>query len=587
MCVRVLLVGSQAPELRPSRMHKQPMWLNATLYIGSLSSYTGSKGLSFFVFILCLPFLFVACGNGLDSGTSTTSPPATSATLTITRTGMDKGTAPSTSSAGITCGTEGSCGFDAPTETSISLIDTPDTNNSFSSWGGACTGTTPGCIFTLTTTSTVTATDNLSPTPVTQYPLMVGPTSRYLVDQNGKPFLLVGDAAWSMIAALSDSDADFYLEDRRQRGFTAVLVNLIEHAFTANPPQDFYRLSPFTGQTFTTPNETYFAHVDHILKSAAAKGIVVLLDPLYLGFSCGSQGWCAEVKLATTSQMTTWGQYLGNRYANYDNIVWVIGGDTDPTPVKLQVQAMVDGIRSRDARHLFTAHNARGVMAITPWIGAGWLNVNNTYTGSIDYQQALTAYAISPAIPFFLIESKYENEGPNAQMLRAQSYWTVLGGGFGHVFGNCPIWGFGFTTKFCASTDWKAQLNSVGSVNMQHFQALFNSRHWHTLVSDTRHAVLTGGYGSFGGSDYATAAYAADGSSIFAYLPSARTVTVDSSSLAGSAIHAWWYNPGNGVATQIGTNLAAGTQTFLPPTSGDWVLVLDSANFSFPPPGSN
>ncbi len=546
-----------------------------------------TKGLSIFVCILCLSFLLVACGSGSDGGTSTTSPPATSATLTILRAGTGKGTVTSTSPTGIACGAGGSCSHDAPIGTSVSLIAAPDTNNTFSRWGGACTGTTPSCTFTLTTHSTVTATFSLSTATGSLYPLRVGPSSRYLVDQNGKPFLLVGDSAWSLIAALSDSDADLYLENRRQQGFNAVLASLIEHAFAANPPQDFYGLSPFTGQTFTTPNETYFTHVDHILKSAAAKGIVVLLDPLYLGSSCGSQGWCAEVKLATTSQMTTWGQYLGNRYTNYDNIVWVIGGDTDPTPVKSQVQAMVDGIRSRDTRHLFTAHNARGVMAITPWVGTGWLNVNNTYTSGIDYLQALTAYTISPALPFFLIESKYENEGPNAQVLRAQSYWTVLSGGFGHVFGNCPIWGFGFATGFCASTDWKAQLNSVGSVNMQHFHVLFNSRHWHTLIPDTLHTVLTGGYGSSGGADYATAAYAADGSSILAYLPSSRTVTVDGSLLAGSTMNAWWYNPSNGVATQIGANLAAGTQTYSPPASGDWVLVLDSVNFSFPPPGSN
>ena len=31
-------------------------------------------------------------------------------------------------------------------------------------------------------------------------------------------------------------------------------------------------------------------------------------------------------------------------------------------------------------------HNARGVMAVTPWSGADWLNINSTYTEGIDYQ---------------------------------------------------------------------------------------------------------------------------------------------------------------------------------------------------------
>ena len=220
--------------------------------------------------------------------------------------------------------------------------------------------------------------------------------------------------------------------------------------------------------------------------------------------------------------MRAWGEYVGNRYLNYDNIVWVIGGDTDPTPVKSKLQAMVDGILSKDTRHPFTVHNARGVMAVTPWSDAAWLNINSTYTEGIDYQQASDAHKISPPKPFFLIESQYENvNAQNAQALRAQSYWTVLSGGFGHFFGNCPLWGFGFTAADCLPLrDWRAQLDSPGALGMQHFQALFNSRHWQTLVPDTSETVVIAGNGTFGSTDYVSAACTADGSSIIAYLPS-------------------------------------------------------------------
>ena len=250
------------------------------------------------------------------------------------------------------------------------------------------------------------------------------------------------------------------------------------------------------------------------------------------------------------------------------------------------VQAMVNGILSVDTRHPFTAHNARGVMAVTPWPGATWLNVNNTYTDYLDYQQANTAYAIAPPKPFFNIESTYEDGSVDAQTLRALSYWTVLSGGFGSLFGNCPLWGFGFTSGFCSSTNWQSQLSSAGSVNMQRFQALFKSRQWHTLVPDTQHTVLTAGYGTSGQSDYATAAYASDGSSIIVYLPSSRTVTMSGSQLTGPSMIAWWYNPSTGAATKMGTFATTGTQAFTPPSSGDWVLVLDSASATLPPPGS-
>lgn len=446
----------------------------------------------------------------------------------------------------------------------------------------SCTGV--GGSVSKSATVTVTGTTP----PGYAYPLALGSTGRYLVDQNGKPFFLVGDAAWSLIAQLSDQDADTYLADRAQRGFTAVLVNLIEHQFATNAPADIYGISPFTGQPFTTPNDAYFAHADSIVRSAAQQGIVVLLDPLYLGYQCGSQGWCAEVQAASTADLTAWGQYVGNRYRDFDNIIWVIGGDTDPSSVKSKVQAFVDGLTQADTRHLLTAHNNEEQMAITPWSGASWLTVNDVYTySSTLYQKALTAYHVSPAMPFFLIESAYENEhGSTAQQLRAQSYWTVLSGGFGHVFGNCPIWGFDDAglSSFCSQTGWQAQLSHQGSVNMDHLQQLFTSRHWYDLVPDEGHTALTSGYGSSGQTSYATAAYASDGSSIIAYLPTSRTVTVSFAALAGDSVTAWWYNPATGAATQIGTYANPGSQSFTPPSSGDWVLVVDGTSFGFPEP---
>jgi hypothetical protein len=120
---------------------------------------------------------------------------------------------------------------------------------------------------------------------------------------------------------------------------------------------------------------------------------------------------------------------------------------------------------------------------------------------------------------------------------------------------------------------------------MQHFQALFHSRHWQSLVPDTSGNVLMAGHGTFGDSDYASAACAGDGSSLIAYLPSSRGITINGACLAGSAMIAWWYDPSKGAATQIGTFPTDTPQHFTPPASGDWVLVVDSAGASFPAPG--
>jgi hypothetical protein len=424
------------------------------------------------------------------------------------------------------------------------------------------------------------------PAPHT-YPLKLGPTRRYLVDQNDAPFLMVGDAAWSLIAQLSPAQADTYLANRRRLGFNTILVSLIEHEFAAQPPANYAGVLPFTGRPFATPNAPYFAHADAILQRAAAHHILVLLTPAYLGVRCEREGWCPEVQQASDAEMRSWGEYVGNRYRSFDNIIWVIGGDTDPEPVRGKLLQMVAGIQATDQRHLITVHNDPERTGVERWPGPpSWLTVNNTYSYSpTPYVLARAAYRASPVMPFFFMEDTYENSGATQQQLRSQSYGTLLSGAFGHVFGNCPIWHFDAPhVRYCTTLGWQAQLDNQGSRNMSFFGKLFRARHWYALVPDDDHKALSDGFGTFGQTDYVTAAYAADSSSVIAYLPSARAVTVSGGGLRGASMTAYWYHPATGVATTIGTFATTGTQTFTPPASGDWVLVVDSDAFAFPPP---
>ena len=75
-------------------------------------------------------------------------------------------------------------------------------------------------------------------------PLKVSENRRYLVDQKGHPFLIHGDTAWSLITAVTKEEAVRYLDDRRDKGFDAIIVNLIEHFF--NGPIDRDGEGPFT-----------------------------------------------------------------------------------------------------------------------------------------------------------------------------------------------------------------------------------------------------------------------------------------------------------------------------------------------------
>ena len=114
---------------------------------------------------------------------------------------------------------------------------------------------------------------------------------------------------------------------------------------------------------------------------------------------------------------------------------------------------------------------------------------------------------------------------------------------------------------------------------------LFTSRPWYRLVPDQKHTLLTSGYGTFtstgnvDSSDYATAARTPDGKLAIAYLPTVRTITIDSSKLAANAVSRW-YDPTAGTFTPAAPLSRNGSiETFRPPDKnsagdGDWLLVL-------------
>ena len=91
-------------------------------------------------------------------------------------------------------------------------------------------------------------------------------------------------------------------------------------------------------------------------------------------------------------RLREYGEYLGRRYRDFANILWVHGGDYDP-PRKDVVRAIAEGIAAFDPRALHTAHGAPETAAFEYWQGEPWLNVNNVYTYGPVHAAALEQYA--------------------------------------------------------------------------------------------------------------------------------------------------------------------------------------------------
>jgi Protein of unknown function (DUF4038)/Putative collagen-binding domain of a collagenase len=411
-----------------------------------------------------------------------------------------------------------------------------------------------------------------------RFPLRVEPSSRYLIDSRGRPFLLQGDAAWSMIAELNRKEVNEYLADRKARGFNTLLVNLLEHRFASKAPSNANGDPPFTSPgDYGTPNEAYFAYADWVLERAAKEGFLVLLTPSYVGYRGSDDGWWREMASNGPAKMRAFGQYLGRRYAHLHNIVWVEGGDDDP-PEPSIVDALAAGIADTDPGALQTAHTAPESAPLETWSGRTWLAINNVYTYQDVYARSIAEYRRS-GLPFFLIESAYEHEhSVSTAQIREQAWQALLAGATGQIFGNNPIWHFSGPGLYPQAQTWEKALGSPGSRSMAVVARVFGSLPWWRLIPDeVGDAVIVGGRDQ--GNDRAVAALACDHRWGLLYVPTRRTLTLDTSAFSGKTVKFTWVDPSNGAVSRATPKSAptAGTVRLSPPgdnSSGDsdWLL---------------
>lgn len=416
--------------------------------------------------------------------------------------------------------------------------------------------------------------------------------------RTNKPVFITGDAPQLLMLQISFENVEIYLADRAARGFNALWVYPADPVGQANAPRNFYGEVPFNGADFTNQNPAYWSYVDRVLKRASAYGITLVLDPGFVGLS-SNPGYLKSYLNSSHAVMTAYGAWLGNRYKDYDNIIWSVGGDADPSEAGLyaKIGDLAAGLSSTDPNHLITLEacrwcTPRNQSSLNAYGGNPpiWLDLNWAYNMQptvVDGCQK--AFSASPIfLPPLMGEDWYELEHEMASsQVRGEGYWEALSGCYlGRLFGNEAIYSFN-SPKFILSPTWQSQLGSEGSVGEEMLGRLMRSReHW-MMVPDLDHSVVTAGYGSK--ESLTTTSRTSDGQSILAYIPNgnATTISVDMTKITSQKKQAkcWWFNPRNGLATQIGVFANSNTQKFTPPDSSDWLLVIDDASAKLDAPG--
>lgn len=439
--------------------------------------------------------------------------------------------------------------------------------------------------------------------------LVVSENRRFLIFEDGTPFFYLGDTAWELFHRLDRDQVDLYFENRASLGFTVIqAVVLAEENGLVDPNP--YGEVPLLDLDPTRPNEAYFEHVDYIINRADEFGMFMAVLPTW-GDKWNLR-WGQGPEIFNPENAFVFGEYLGKRYRDFPNIIWVVGGDR---PIEEDfhrdiVIAMAKGLRSGDeGNHLISFHPSGGQGSAQYFHDEEWLDFNMRQTGHTRvftgrYEIVRDDYSRVPVKPVTDAEPIYEDHPVDfrkderghstAADVRRPMYWNLFGGGFGHTYGHHSVWQMweeGRSPVNHPLMPWYEAIYQPGAAQMQYGRKLIESRPFLSRIPDDSilvpHPVTSSAVPGAGEYRF-TATRDTDSTYAMVYAPVGRDFEVRMDMIGRPEVVAWWYNPRNGRADRIGTFSNVGTRTFSPPDPGenlDWILVLDDASKGYGVPG--
>ena len=444
--------------------------------------------------------------------------------------------------------------------------------------------------------------------------LKVSDNKRFLVKADGSPFFWLGDTAWELFHRATREDADRYLKNRADKGFTVIQAVALAEMDGLNVPNS-YGHRPLANNDPTRPDvkdgaaNDYWDHVDYIVRKAESLG-------LYIGFlptwgDKWNKKWGVGPEIFTAQNAESYGEWLGRRYKDAPNIVWILGGDrpVETDAHKEIIRAMARGLRRGDGgNHLMTFHPTGGQSSSTPFHTDDWLDFNmrqNGHTPEFNprYEQTRADYDRTPIKPVLDGEPIYEDHPISfkakelghsvAADVRRPLYWDLFTGAFGHTYGHHSVWQMWQPGRQPVNNPlmvWHEAIDQPGAAQMQHGRRLMESRPFLTRMPDDSVIVPADPPSSVPGAGLKRYVATRDeaGSYAMVYVPTGRRFKVRMDKLSGGQVKAWWFNPRDGRARLIGQFPNTGEREFTPPDLGenlDWILVLDDARKNYPAPG--
>ncbi len=434
--------------------------------------------------------------------------------------------------------------------------------------------------------------------------LRVSDNNRTLAWEDGTPFFWLGDTVWEMAWKSTPEQLEAYLDDRQSKGYSIIQVVTMSHqVFQSFGVENRLGHQYFVNEDLNQLNPRYFDYVDHIVREANKRDMIVALVPLWAYMM--ELHYVPEYHAYNLSieQSMNVADYVGARYAG-DDVIWIVGGDNAYTTPEMKQFWNDWAIRLKNASggwHLMTIH-PKGYSSsfdffppYTPWMDLQMYQSSHLAGGDYTWQAAQRGFALNPVKPVINGEPNYEDIYHNLwepgdtvsvatfrirpEHVRQAAWESLLMGATGGVtYGGNGVWQWhipdipgSHNARFFVEEAW----TFPGSAHVGIMRKVAEEVQWYSWVPRP---------------DLVLASIAPDiiplamnDLGMVAYLPMGTTkITLDLYSLGKNARYQW-INPTTGdrsAVASITQDTLGLARDFTPPDDQDWVLhVFKSGSF--------
>lgn len=377
---------------------------------------------------------------------------------------------------------------------------------------------------------------------------------RYLQWGEEKPFFINACTAWSLTYAYSDQEVKKYLDNRVVGKFNTIQISAV-FAEIVKTIAD----SAFLNQDILQPVPKFWNRVDWVVKQATDRGLVVMINPIW------KRSLNEIIQAAGAEKCRFYGKWFASRFKDNPRVIYFIGGDQVPEPVRNELDELGKGIQDvYGGKAIVAYHSEADQSSKEAYPEASWITLNWTYSYSPAYRKSYP-YSVNydnwkafPKTPIQLCEGyydfgdakEYDQNGiaerwGNRLVIRRQAWWNVLSGGIGNAWGAEGIW-----NKNRDGQAWQLCIEYGSSKDMGTMKLWTDKIKWWKLQPDIDHKLLVGGFGTYMTDDFAVCAISENRSLAVVYTPVKQSLELNLPDF-GKSCRLRWFDPVSGKYSPI------------------------------------